>query len=161
MEIWRTINNWSNYEVSNLGRVRNKKTGRILRQYVNEFGYSIVDLHNYGKVKHYRVHRLVAQSFLPSRQNCNQVNHKDGNKANNNSSNLEWVTQSENVNHCYKNLRKKGCSPTPKQIICVENNNVYASISEAARCFNVSSRTLQRALDKENLSALGYHWRTA
>ena len=63
-------------------------------------GYLRVDLYDEnGKRKHFKVHRLVAEAFIPNPDGKPQVNHKDGNKHNNSVTNLEWVTDSENKDH--------------------------------------------------------------
>jgi len=104
-EIWKDIpkelvKGSSNYKISDKGRIKNPK-GRILKGYVNN-GYKIVGI-GCKRGKSYRVHRLVAQVFLPNFYNKPLVNHKDHNKANCKLYNLEWVTSSENmiaaVNH--------------------------------------------------------------
>ena len=104
-EIWKDIpkelvKGSSNYKISDKGRIKNPK-GRILKGYVNN-GYKIVGI-GCKRGKSYRVHRLVAQVFLPNFYNKPLVNHKDHNKANCKLYNLEWVTSIENmiaaVNH--------------------------------------------------------------
>ena len=88
-ETWKVIHLNTNYEVSNLGRVRNKK-GLLLKPQKTEKGYLRVDLSKDGKTKHYKVHRLVASAFIPNKNNLPQINHKDENKQNNRVDNLEW-----------------------------------------------------------------------
>lgn len=106
MEQWKTIADNPNYEVSNLGNVRRIKTGKLLSQQ-NSNGYRTVTLWENGKEKIKYVHRLVALAFLDKPTNKNEVNHKDGNRANNCLDNLEWVTPSENILHGYKTLERK------------------------------------------------------
>lgn len=161
VELWEIVPNFENYEVSSLGRVRNRKTGRIIKQSLNEYGYCLVDLHDNGTSKHFKVHRLIAGAFITNVNNKPQVNHIDGNKANNMVSNLEWVDQSENVKHCYSRVRKKGSPPKQKPVVCVETGKIYDSISEAARCFGVTRRSIQRVLFSDKLTACGYHWEFA
>lgn len=94
MEIFTKINGYNNYSVSDLGNIRNDKTGRILKFYIKPSGYKQVQLGR--KTVPQYVHRLVASAFIPNTLNKPQVNHKNGNKGDNRVENLEWVTASEN-----------------------------------------------------------------
>ena len=85
------------YEVSNLGRVR--RDGRILKPSKNKKGYLLVSLFKNGTKKNARIHRLVAQSFIPNPQNLPQINHKDEDKTNNAVENLEWCDSKYNNNY--------------------------------------------------------------
>ena len=78
-----------------------------MKQSENYKGYLIIQLYKQGKRKTKAIHRLVANAFIDDPLNKPQVNHKDGNKQNNNISNLEWCTQSENNFHAYKMGLKK------------------------------------------------------
>lgn len=132
-EIWKRINGYPDYQVSNFGRVKSNR--KILTPWNDGKGYMKVELHG----KSMRVHRLVAQAFIPNPENKKQINHKDGNKSNNDSSNLEWCTNSENTKHAWDSgLRKiKGC---PK--IIVEFNGMKYSLSELSKILNVKYATL-------------------
>lgn len=89
--------------ISDYGRVKNTKTGHISSLGdINNMGYKRVTLYSPIK-KRFFVHRLVAYHFCDGYQEDLVVNHKDGNKQNNNYLNLEWVTRSENDLHAYKN----------------------------------------------------------
>lgn len=94
METFRKIENYNNYSISNLGNVRNDKTGRILKTYTKPNGYMQVQLGR--KTIPQYIHRLVAKAFIPNNDNKPQVNHKNGIKCDNKVENLEWVTASEN-----------------------------------------------------------------
>ncbi len=90
--------------VKSLGRIGARGyvvKDKILTQHDNNSGYLRVSLNLDGKSKEYFVHRLVAQEFIPHDDNLTVVNHKDGNKHNNNVNNLEWVTPSENNKHAF------------------------------------------------------------
>lgn len=89
------------YYVSRQGQVYSAHTDRILKD-CNCAGYRNVGLSVNGQCKSFKVHRLVALAFLPNPQNKPDVNHKDGNKANNWLSNLEWSTEKENVQHAVR-----------------------------------------------------------
>lgn len=101
MELWREIEGFNGrYQISSWGRVRNVRTGCILKPYKNERGYLKVYLNKgNGKKAKPRINRLVAQAFIPNPYNLPQVNHKDGNKENNSYTNLEWVTNQQNATH--------------------------------------------------------------
>lgn len=97
LERWKPIAGYENYSVSSWGRVRNNLTGDILQQERHDKGYLRVDLYGKrGERKHLKVHRLVAEAFIPNTEKKPCVNHIDGNNKNNSISNLEWVTDKEN-----------------------------------------------------------------
>lgn len=108
-EIWRSIDGYEGlYEVSNTGLIRsldrfvgnrNRIKGKILSIRIEKDGYCSVALSKDGKIKRYKIHRLVAQAFIPNPEGLPQVNHKDENKTNNNVDNLEWCTSKYNINY--------------------------------------------------------------
>ena len=101
LEQWIDVSNFPDYQVSNHGRVKNKKTGKVLKTHLNR-GYLRVGLYE-GKIRKYKlVHRLVAEAFIPNPNNYKYINHVDGRKTNNTIKNLEWVTATENMIHAYK-----------------------------------------------------------
>lgn len=104
-EIWRDIPcTEGRFQISNTGKIKNKKTGKERKPYINENGYCIVGIYNKNK-KHttqHRVHRMVAEMFLENPDGKRTVNHKDGNKQNNCVWNLEWATHQENIAHAHK-----------------------------------------------------------
>lgn len=103
-EIWKNIENYPNYQISNYGTVKNLHN-KCLKPYKDIWGYLRVTLSNNGKVKHYKIHRLVAEAFIPNPNNLPQINHKDENRLNNCVDNLEWCTAKYNSN--YGNMGKK------------------------------------------------------
>ena len=111
------------YQVSNYGRVRNKKTGKILKPYLTR-GYHRVSLYNDLGRKCKLVHRLVAKAFLPNPHDKPAVNHINGCKTDSNLSNLEWVSASENMSHAHSSgLRPK--------VNTQGENNGFAKLTEA------------------------------
>ncbi len=117
----------------------------------NNNDYWIVSLFKKGTVKSYRVHRLVANAFIPNPENKPQVNHIDGNKKNNKVENLEWCTASENTHHAYKTglVCKKGFNSvgvklTKKEILEIKTLLKENKLSQRkiAVIYNVTSMTI-------------------
>lgn len=98
MEQWKDIEGFENYEVSTHGRVRKKDTGRILIGTPNDKNYLHVVLRN-GIRKMLKIHRLVAQAFIPNPKNKPTVDHIDRNRQNNNIDNLRWATYAEQAHN--------------------------------------------------------------
>src|SRR5699024_9827826 len=117
MEKWADIKGYEGfYQVSNRGRIysfggefiksdgkRNYMKESLLKPYKNKQGYMYVKLCKHGKCNNFRVHRLVALAFIKNVNHKEKpvVNHKDGNKENNNVDNLEWLSYSENSLHAH------------------------------------------------------------
>lgn len=99
----KKIQDYDNYFIYDNGDVLNTQTNKILGGSIGENGYKYYRLSKDNKKKMFYAHRLVAEAFIENPNNLPVVNHKDGNKANNNVDNLEWVTYSENTNHAHKN----------------------------------------------------------
>lgn len=99
------------YEINERGEIRNVKSKKPVKGYIEKNGYVRVRFENkcLGKVVRTTVHRLVAEAFLPNPNNLPEVNHKDSNRQNNNVENLEWVTHSDNMKHSYN----KGINQQP------------------------------------------------
>jgi hypothetical protein len=108
-EIWKEINNFSNYEISNYGNLKNKNTKKILQPSIKS-GYLCISLtDNNGIIKAVKIHRLVALNFIPNAENKETVNHVNHNRLDNNINNLEWMTTIEQNNHkrkCKKEIQE-------------------------------------------------------
>lgn len=143
------------YQVSDMGRVKSLKTkrGMILRPKKNKYGYMVIMLSKNNVTKNYSMHSLVLTAFVSERPEGLVVNHKDGNKANNNLSNLEWVTTRENVWHSHEVLmnpygnppirygEKHHCAKLTKEKV-IEIRELYSagefSSRQLGRMFGVS-----------------------
>lgn len=137
-EIWKDIKGYEGlYQVSNLGRVKSVKTGRLLKQFLNDMGYFKLVLHKNKKIKNFRVHRLVADAFIQNDNNYYIVNHKNGVKTDNRAVNLEFCTQKENITHAIKNGLKSDNIPV---LQCDLQGNVikkWDSMTEASKELNI------------------------
>ena len=101
-EVWKIIEKYPNYMISNLGKIKSlnyKRTGKeqILKQSINGRGYYYVLISINNKYKNILIHKAVAEAFLENDNNYSDVNHIDGNKLNNCIANLEFCTRSENI----------------------------------------------------------------
>lgn len=136
-EIWKDIDGFPNYEVSNHGQIRNKTTNHILSPIPDKDGYLRVHLNTDKTVK--RVHRLVAEAFILNPNNKSQVNHIDGDKTNNDETNLEWVTVGENNIHALKTGLRNNSRP----VRIVETGEIFGSIRECASAINAKEQNVQ------------------
>ena len=153
-EIWKDIEGYEGlYQVSNYGRVRSLdryvkqnhntkqlKKGKIIKQQKGHKGYLILSLCKDKKRKTFKVHRLVAQAFIPNLENKPQVNHINGDKTDNRIENLEWATNGENGLHAYKN----GLRPNVKSVICINTGEKYYSTREAGRKTNTDHSDISK-----------------
>jgi hypothetical protein len=107
-KLWTPIQGYEGiYEISSEGDIKRVKTGRILKLCVSTKGYASPQLYKNNRYEPVRTHRLVAVHFIPNPENKPFVNHIDGNKLNNSVTNLEWVTNAENVAHGWNLKHKK------------------------------------------------------
>lgn len=162
-EIWKDCKYYEDlYEISNLGRVRSKRTNTIIAQHSNGSGYMAVSLYlepdgRHGKCKREYVHRLVALTFIPNPDNKPQVDHIDTVRSNNEVSNLRWVTPSENNNNCITKAKMIANSPSAKKVLCIETGKIYNSTQEIARQFKKAG--IRDHLTGHTKTYCGYHWK--
>lgn len=144
------------YWITDDGNVISMKSDKTICKWVDGCGYYQVKLHKNGKKYYRRVHRLVAEAFIPNKFNLPQVNHIDGNKLNNSTSNLEWCDNKENTQHGYDNKLYHSKRRSIKINVYNKNNGeyicTYKSIRETADKLHINRKTLSRILfeDKEN-----------
>ena len=173
-EIWKTIPDFEQYQVSNLGRVRRWQRKNKLWYYLklnipksSTVKYYLVALRSNGKTKRFLVHRLVAMAFLPNPDNLPQVNHKDECKTNNfvfinpdgtvdhEKSNLEWCSVSYNNTYNDKmKCRKKPVLQLKNGVVIKE----YCSETEAGVSVDRGANAICQAI-KNNGICGGYQWR--
>lgn len=165
-EIWKDIKGYEGiYQVSNLGKVKsltrnslnNSNTkDRLLKQGVTKKGYASVTLCKDKVRRTYRVHRLVAEAFIPNHENKPQVNHIDEDKTNNRDDNLEWMTNKENRNH--GTAIKRMCITNSKPIICTKGNikEKYASQKEFCLKYALSRGHVSEAISGKRKTVGGW-----
>lgn len=162
-EVWKDISGYEGlYQVSNLGRVkRSFKNGKenMLIGKRDKDGYTEVILSKNQRKKYYRLHRLVADAFVPNLERKLQINHKDRNKQNNSADNLEWVTGSENVSHTFATGRKIYRRPVIQYTRDMNVVSFWDSIREAGRVLKISEHNINSCCNGKLPTAGGFIWR--
>ena len=182
MEIFKEIEGYEGlYAVSNYGHIKSlprkifnhkgfwNREERIIKPEKDSKGYLRVSFCVNGKSHTFKVHRLVAQAFIPNPECKPQVNHIDGNKQNNNVENLEWCTNQENQIHAVKTgLYHKNYTPSNSRKILQINKDTdeviakYPSINAALRHFNLSVTKRANIVEccrGKQKTGYGYKWK--
>ena len=139
-EIFKPIDGFDKYFVSNMGNIKSDKTNRLLKIQKN-LGYSTVGLSNINKKCCFLVHRLVANAFIPNPENKLTVNHINHDTFDNRVENLEWNTQKEQNEHNYKTETEKRQTNRARSVVCFdkttnEKTKEFRSLSEASIWLN-------------------------
>lgn len=160
MEKWLPIKDYEGlYEVSSLGRVRalSYKIPKILKPRRRREGYYQINLTKNGKSKTFKLHRLVALTFIPTDDETLDVNHIDENKENNTVSNLEWLDRRSNINHGTGNARRSRAKKKGTIIsMGSEGMTIYASKEQVAQRYDLE--TIEKCLSGEIPEAFGMTW---
>ena len=186
-EIWKDINSYNNYQVSNLGRIKSKERyvntaygakrkikEKILKPILDSRGYYVICLYNKnGKSTPKTIHRLVGNAYIENINDYPIINHINGIKTDNRVENLEWCTQSHNVKEAYRlglekpqltNLGKFGNknkkSRKIKQIDIETGKiiNIFYGVCEAERKTGINFRNIDLCLKNKRNKAGGYKW---
>lgn len=165
MEIWKPVKGYEGeYSISTHGRVRNDRSGKVSTGHECGIGYRKFGFwRNNMEVGKAYVHRLVAEAFLEKGPDDTEVNHKDGNRANNHISNLEWVSSSGNTEHAvvtgsllpWGNARK----PIIAKSVETGEEKFFVSISKAEIYFG--TRHIDAVLSGKRKTAKGHTFRYA
>ena len=158
--IWRQIEGFKNYKVSNTAQVKYWNTvnsNNIITQRIDRAGYYTVRLSNEGKSHTQYVHRLVAKAFLPNHQSLKFVNHRNGVKTDNNIRNLEWVSHSSNIKHAY-DLKLIPQMRKQKVVVDLNTGDEYQSVKEASTIVGMPYPSLKNYLNgsRKNRTNLKY-----
>ena len=191
-EVWRPVKGYEElYEVSNLGNVRSVDRhlmwgnqyclfkGKPKKSFPNSMGYLRTGLYKNGQGKHYFIHRLVAEAFIPNPNNLPCIDHIDRNYLNNSADNLRWCTQKENCNNPltreFANIKNRSKEVHEKRLATKRKNQSYCceipvyyidedgskrsfkSMAEAHRQTNVPESYISRSVIKK-VPTLGKQW---
>lgn len=170
-EVWKDVVGFEEYfKISNLGNVFSKRTNKLLKTHISPTGYELISTKiggRKGKAYAFKVHRLVAEAFLPPpiedlKREAKEtfygvvpVNHKDGDKSNNELANLEWISHSDNSRHASDNglfNQKKGVE-NPASKLSVEEVE-YVRENYTPYCKKFGARALAKVFDVHHTSIL-------
>lgn len=163
------------YAIDEKGNVWSYKHKKFLKPVENNgyYGVSLVDSNN--KIKNWKIHRLVAITYLPNENNLPYINHKDENKLNNSVDNLEWCTPYYNIHYgsCIDKIKrsrtkelmakchKAASKALSKAVLCVETSVVYSSAKEAKLALGLAHCHIEDCCKGKRNVAGGFHWQYA
>lgn len=155
---FKKVKGFSNYKISKTGIIHSKNGDKLSPSKNNSNGYKSVVLYKNGNPHHKYIHDLVANAFLNNPNNKTIVGHKDGNKLNNNVSNLVWQSSSENTKHAYDNGLADGPNGevngnsklTDKQADSIKNSNKSCGV--LAKLYNIDPSTVSLIKNRKRRS---------
>lgn len=162
---WVDCVDFPNYEVSDQGKIRSKKKNKVLNSRVNAAGYEDVKIWDSDKRrhKHLRIHQEVAKAFVDNPCKKPEVNHIDGNKLNNKSTNLEWCTRSENAKHAIETglftpyklplYKKEGV-----RVRIIETGEEFDSLTDCAKHVNGFKSGISACVLGKKKTHMGYRY---
>jgi hypothetical protein len=172
-EIWKDIKGYEGiYQISTLGNIKSSPRkgtkGGLLNASEDKDGYLCIGLNKNGKRKTFKVHRLVAMTFIPNIFDLQEVNHKDENPSNNHVENLEWCTNEYNVRYgtAIMRIRKTQLKRAKAVLQLDKDGNVlgkFLSLERAAEAMGCCTQLIQRVCNNKPhcYTAKGYRWQWA
>lgn len=165
-EIFKDIEGYEGlYKIGNNGTLisysnrSNHKKERVLKTHINNRGYLGTKLCKENKLKSVYIHILVAKHFVENKNDYKIVNHKDGNKLNNNYKNLEWSTLQENIKHAYKNNLMHNNKIVEQYTLNGTYLKTFNSINEASKYTGVSQGNISSCINGKRLTAGNFIWK--
>lgn len=170
LEVWKTIDEFPHYCVSNTGKIKsnwhNSKTRNksiILKPRFSYQGYAFENLYDEKhQMKSVFIHQVVAEYFLPKANKKLQINHINGNKHDNSVENLEWVTASENSKHAVTHgLRRRQIKWTEYVVLRIDacgNVEAYKSMADAAKDCQTTPSNIWAGIKGLKHTVKGFHW---
>ena len=146
------------YGITSCGKVWSYRNEKFLTPLVGKDGYLFVHLYKDGKMKNYKIHRLVAEAYIPNSENLPQINHKDENKTNNCLQNLEWCDASYNINYGTRNKKVSNSKKIPILQYDLDGNFIREWPSATDVGLEVQSHICD-CLKGNRKTAYGYIWK--
>lgn len=154
--MWKTIKNYPNYLISDNGEVFNQRTKQMMKQHKDKDGYLVLNLSHNGIKKAHKVHRLVAQTYIPNPSNLDTVNHINHNKEDNTVDNLEWLSNKDNATEGANSYtRHKGEKATAAKLSMEQAKDIRAQASlgisrkELASIYGVTTATIGNVINNK------------
>lgn len=173
-EIWKPVKGYERkYEISNFGNIKalnfqGHGFEKLKKPTLNKEGYFCIMLWKDSKPKLFKIHRLVAEAFIPNIENKPQVDHINTIRTDNRVDNLRWVTNFENSRneHTYKRISENGKrtikyarEACKKKVMCIETKTIYNSVKEAAMSIKVTPSSFTTPLRVSHRTVKGFHWK--
>ncbi len=159
MVIWKTIKCFDMYKISSTGKVwSGHGKGRILKPQKHNGGYEMVTLYKDGRGYITKIHRLVAQHFIPNPKKLPCVCHVDDTPSNNIVSNLFWGSHKDNNVDCVHKGRNPNVGAPKRPVICLDTGEYFESVKDAARSIGVKIPSMSGHLSGRYKTCGGYKW---
>jgi len=161
-EIWKTVVGYEGlYDVGSFGNIKSYYVGKdILRKSIDSNGYFVIGLTKNRNRNQFKVHRIVAEAFIPNPENKPCVNHIDNNRSNNHVENLEWCTHKENTQHALKQGRMVDMTKIRPGMLGSKNPRALVNEKHVLEIRSLASRMRQEEianlflLKKKTVSAI-------
>lgn len=161
-EVWLPINGYEDrYLISNLGRVKNKNTSRVLKERFTTTGYVLVNLSKGGKMHTERIHRLVGTHFIPNPDNLPEINHINEDKTDNRVENLEWCDRKYNVNFGSRTERQRKKISKAVVQLSTDDKEIahFCSTVQAGEHTEINSHRIADCCRGTRKTAGGFKWK--